>query len=85
MAAGAPQVFTGVTPEQYARLVEKARGAGIELYGNTGTASKFGVEIAWNYVPATQELTLQCLNTPFFMNAADVDARIQKLVRESLG
>ena len=83
MAAGAPQVFTGVTPEQYARLVEKAKGAGIELNGNSGTASKFGVEIAWNYVPGTQELTLQCLNAPFFMTTADVDARIQKLVRES--
>ena len=84
MAAGAPQVFNGITPEKYATLVEKARAGGIELNGNRGTASKFGVEIAWNYVPAAQELTLQCLNTPFFMSAADVDSRIQKLVRESL-
>jgi hypothetical protein len=83
MAAGAPQVFKGVTPEQYARLVEKASASGIELNGNNGTASRFGVEIAWNYSPDTQELTLQCLNAPFFMSAADVDARIQKLVRES--
>ena len=84
MAAGAPQVFKGVTPEQYARLVEKARTAGIELNGNSGIASRFGVEIAWNYLPEAQELTLQCVNTPFFMSAADVDARIQKLVRESM-
>lgn len=84
MATSAPQVFRGVTPDRYARLVEKARGAGIDLSGNSGTAAKFGVEIAWNYVPANEELTLQCVKTPFFMSAADVDARIKKLVEESL-
>jgi hypothetical protein len=84
MATSAPQVFKGVTPDQYARLAEKARGAGIDLNGQSGTASKFGVEIAWSYAPANEELTLQCLKTPFFLKAADVDARIKKLVQESL-
>jgi len=84
MSAGAPQVFKSITPEQYALLVEKARGAGIELSGNSGTASKYGVEVTWNYVPEAQELTLQTLKTPFFMSIADVDGRIQSLVRDSL-
>ena len=84
MAASAPKVFTGVTPDQYARLVEKTRAAGIELSGDSGTASKYGVEITWNYSPATQELTIQTLKTPFFMSANHLDARIQTLVRESL-
>ena len=85
MAAGTPQVFKGVTPEKYAALVEKARATGIELNGNSGTASKFGVEIGWNYVPDAQELTIQCLDTPFFMSTAEVDGRIRKLVQESVG
>jgi hypothetical protein len=84
MSTSAPQIFNGVTPEQYARLVEKARTAGIDLSGNSGAASKYGVEISWNYAPATQELTLHCLKTPFFMSAAAVDAKIATLVRESL-
>lgn len=84
MATSAPQVFKGITPDQYARLTEKAKGAGIDLNGHSGKASKFGVEVAWNYAPANEELTLQCLKTPFFLNAADVDARIKKLVQESL-
>jgi hypothetical protein len=84
MAPSAPQIFNGVTPDQYARLVEKAKGAGIEISGNNGAASKFGVEISWNYAPATQELTLQCLKTPFFMNASDVNAKIHSLVAQSL-
>jgi len=84
MPASAPHIFKGVTPDKYASLIEKARAAGIELNGNSGTASKFGLEIAWNYSPEAQELTLQCLKTPFFMKAADVDARIQRVIQEGL-
>jgi hypothetical protein len=84
VAASAPNVFQGVTPEKYALLVEKARGAGIEMEGNTGSAAKFGVEVAWNYSPETQELSLQCLRTPFFLSAADVDAKIQSLVNQAM-
>jgi len=84
MAPSAPQVFNGVTPDQFTRLVEKAKAAGIDITGNTGTASKFGVEITWNYAPATQELSLQCLKTPFFMSASDVNTKIHSLVAQSL-
>jgi hypothetical protein len=84
MAPSAPQVFTGITPEQYEVLAAKAKAAGIDIAGNSGTASKFGVEISWNYSPETKELTLQTLKTPFFMKAADVDAKVKSLVNESL-
>ena len=84
MAASAPQVFTGITLDGYARLADKARGAGIDINGNSGRASKFGVEVAWNYSPEAQELTLQCLRAPFFMSPADVDKRMQTLVKQSL-
>ncbi len=83
MGESVPQVFNGVTAAQYERLVDKAKAAGIELSGNSGTASKYGVEIAWNYVPETQVLTLHTLKAPFFMKAADVDAKIESLVKES--
>jgi hypothetical protein len=42
------------------------------------------VEVAWNYSSGTQELTFQCLRTPFFMKAEDVDAKIKSLVKGSL-
>jgi hypothetical protein len=85
MTASAAQRFEGITPAQYARLVAKAKAAGIDLSGNTGTASKYGVEVQWNYAPETEELTLQCLKTPFFVSAADVNSKIQTLVKESAG
>jgi hypothetical protein len=84
VAESAPQVFTGVTPEQFARLTEKARAAGIDLNSANGTASVLGVQLAWNYAPETGELTIQCLQAPFFVSPASVDARIATLVKESL-
>lgn len=84
MSQTAPQIFQGITPGQYSKLVEKAKAVGIDLAGNSGTASKFGVEIAWNYAPDKQELTLHCLHTPFFVKPEDVNAKISALVKESL-
>jgi hypothetical protein len=84
VAQSSPQVFTGITPAQYANLTEKARSAGIEMNGNSGRASKMGVEVEWHYSPELQELTLTCLHTPFFMSADDVNARLHALVTESL-
>ncbi len=85
MGQSAPQIFSGIAPGQYATLVEKAKKAGIELSGNSGTATKLGVEVAWNYSPETQQLTLHCLKTPFFMSAEDVRTKLETLVQQSLG
>jgi hypothetical protein len=84
MAPSAPQTYKDITPDQYAKLAEKARGAGIEMQGNSGSASKFGVEVEWKYAPETQELTLQCVKTPIFLKAADVDAKLRDMVHQTL-
>ncbi len=85
MGQNQAQVFSGITPEQYANLTAKARAAGFDLSGNSGTASTFGVEVAWNYDSSAQQLTLQCLSTPFFLKPEDVNEKIQALVKESTG
>lgn len=84
MGHSAPQVFSGISPAQFATLTVKAKAAGIDLGGNSGTASKFGVGVSWNYSPEAQQLTLQCLSTPFFVKPEEVNAKIQALVKESL-
>jgi hypothetical protein len=84
MAQSAPQVFSGITPENYATLIQKAQSAGLNLTGNSGKASKSGVEIAWNYSSEAQQLTIQCLGTPFFVKPEEVNAKIQALVKETL-
>ena len=85
MSPSTPLVFNGVTPQQYACLAQKATANGIAISGDSGTASKFGVEVSWNYVPAAQQLTIQVLQTPFFVSADDVNSKIQSIVAECAG
>lgn len=85
MGQAAAKIFSGIAPEHYAKLTAKAQAAGIDLSGNSGTATKFGVEIAWEYSPEARQLTLHCLRTPFFVKPEDVYSRVEALVKESLG
>ncbi|MFZ0747216.1 MAG: hypothetical protein WAM85_22625 [Terracidiphilus sp.] len=84
MSQNPPLVFSNISPAQYATLIAKAKTSGIDIAGNSGTATKFGVEVAWNYAPDAQQLTLQCLKSPFFMSEAEVHAKLQSLVEQSI-
>ena len=84
MAQSPPQVFSGIRPEQFAKLSEQARANGIDMNGNAGTASKFGAEMSWNYSPETGELVFQCIKTPMFVSAATVYAKLKSVVEGSL-
>jgi hypothetical protein len=81
MAQGTPQTFENVTPAQYALLVQKAEAAGIAISGASGSASKFGVELSWFYLPQKQQLSIQVLSTPFFMSVESVQSKITGLVQ----
>ena len=84
MSNPAPQLFHNISPAQFAVLQQKASSAGIPISGNSGSASKMGVEVAWNYSPDSQQLSLQCLKAPFFISADDVNKKIHALVTETL-
>ena len=85
MPSSPPQVFSNITPDKYAILTQKASAAGINMGGNSGTASQFGVEVSWSYSPEACELTIQCLNTPFFVSPETVNAKIKALVEQTAG
>ena len=84
MAESKSQIFAGVTPGQWAKLMQKANAAGIEMSGNSGRASRMGVEVAWSYSEPLQELELTCVRAPFFMSADDVNAKLRTMVNETL-
>lgn len=84
MAESKSQTFSGVTPAQYAMLIEQAKAAGVEISGNTGRATKMGVEVAWNYSETAQQLELTCLHTPFFVTVDQVNAKLRNLVSKAL-
>ena len=79
-----PQVFQPVSSAQFEVLTAKARAAGLPIAGYSGVASRFGVEISWNYIPEAQQLTLHCLRAPFFVSADEVNTQIQSLVQQTL-
>jgi hypothetical protein len=84
MAAGTPQVFSGITPAKYATLMEKANNSGVAMSGNSGRATRMGVEVEWKYSPEQQELVLTCHRTPFFVSAEDVNGKLHELVKQAL-
>ncbi|HTA78913.1 MAG TPA: hypothetical protein VK720_05165 [Terracidiphilus sp.] len=84
MTQNPPQIFSGIRPEQFTKLSEQARAKGIDMNGNAGTASKFGVEVSWDYSPETGELIFRCTKTPMFVNAATVYAKLKSVVEASL-
>jgi hypothetical protein len=62
------QVFSNITPDQFAKLIEKAQAAGIPINGESGVAVKMGIEVTWNYSPASGQLAIQCTHVPFFVS-----------------
>lgn len=84
MSEARSQVFSGISPEQYAKLVERAHAVGFEIGGNSGSVKKMGVEVAWDYSEQDQKLELTCVHAPFFVSADEVDARLRAIVSEAL-
>jgi hypothetical protein len=84
MSNSAPQLFHNISPAQFAVLQQKAAAAGIPISGNSGSASKMGVEVEWTYSPESKQLSLQCLKSPFFISVSDVNKKIHDLVTETL-
>jgi hypothetical protein len=83
MAEAGPLVFEGVTKAQYARLVDRAKAAGIEIVGESGKVHKYGAAIEYDYAPDAKVLRLECTKTPFYLKTSDVYARLHALVNET--
>jgi hypothetical protein len=74
------QTFSGITQEHFAWLVRKAQSAGINIFGNSGTVSRSGITIAWDYDPSAQKLMVQCTDKPGFVGCGVILSQIRELV-----
>jgi hypothetical protein len=85
--SGCPaQTFSGITPEQFACIAQKAEAAtGVVISGNSGSASQSGITIAWNYNPASQALTIQCTEKPFFPTCGMITSQVESIVNSCGG
>jgi len=80
------QTFNSVTTQQFAYLAQKAQEeTGLVLAGNSGEASAQGITIKWNFDPASQVLTIECIDKPFLMPCGIISSTIQNLVESCLG
>jgi hypothetical protein len=86
MSGCAAQTFSGVTPEQFTCLIQKAQSSfGVTISGNSGTASKDGLTVAWDFDLTAQTLTLQCTDKPFFLSCGTINSQIHTLVDDCTG
>lgn len=84
MAGCATQTFTNVTQQKFAQLLVAAQAQGINIAGNTGSASKDGITISWDFDPGQQVLTIQCTSAPFFVSCGTINSKIHDLVDQAI-
>ena len=80
MSECAAQVFSGVTQNQFTCLSGKAEAQGIPIAGNSGSASKDGISISWEFNPEAGTLTIQCTASPFYVTCGTINAKVHDLV-----
>jgi len=80
MSQCAAQVFTGVSPENFACLQGKAAGPGDSMDGGQGSASKDGITVTWDYQADNQTLTIQCTAAPFFLSCGTTNGTVHNFV-----
>lgn len=64
-----------MSESQFAQVVERAKGQGVELSGREGTIEKMGVKARWAYDGAN--LNVDILDKPFFMSRESVEDRLR--------
>jgi len=84
MSSCATQVFSNVTPAQFDCLSQNASAAGINISGNTGSASQDGITVEWTFDPTAATLSIQCTSAPFFALCGTINSKIHDLVESCL-
>lgn len=74
------QTFSGITLAHFASLLHKAQSTGISISGKSGSASRDGITITWNYDPSAQVLTIQCTDKPVFLGCGVITSQIRDLI-----
>ena len=84
MSSCPAQLFDNVTQPQFDCLSQKAKAAGIDIVGNTGTACKDGITMEWAFDPAAATLSIQCTSSPIFPPCSVINSKIHSLVESCL-
>jgi hypothetical protein len=83
--SGSRLTFRGITCSVFARLRKKATQNGIPIARPAGEAVKDGVRIQWKYDPDSELLEVECVKTPFWIDATRVNRRLSLEIQATLG
>lgn len=84
MSGNRRQTFRGITRAIFTRLRKKASKIGIPVPGPSGEAVKDGVRIQWKYDAAQEELEVECVSAPFWIDSIRVDKELRREIEEVL-
>jgi len=84
MSACAMLTYNNVTPAAWAAIVAEAAKMNITINGDGGSASAQGFTVQWNYDRAAQTLSLQCVDSPFFVSCSLINAHLNDAVERCL-
>ncbi|GAK69037.1 hypothetical protein [Agrobacterium rubi] len=80
MSACAMLTFNNVTPAIWQCGVESASKLGVTITGNSGSASKSGFTVSWNYDPQAQTCQIQCTDSPWVVPCSIINSTITNTV-----
>lgn len=78
--------YAGVTAANWTAIkAEVLSDYHVAIAADAGTASGDGFTLGWNYVPATEQLVIQCDDSPFWASCSLINSTIDGLVKKCLG
>ena len=84
MSACAMLTYNNVTPAAWESIVAEVSKNGITIGADSGSASAQGFTVQWNHDRAAQTLTLQCVDSPFFVSCSLINAHLNDAVERCL-
>ena len=83
MSACAMLAFNNMTLEAWKCVQDAAAQYGVTS-ADSGQQTVHGFTVAWSYDAGAQTLHIQCLDSPFFVSCATINAHINDVVEKCL-
>jgi hypothetical protein len=84
MSLGSRLTFRGITRAIFKRLRKKAVQNGIPVAAQTGETFKHGIVIEWKYDPHAELLEVECVHSPFWIDAARVNRKLSEEIESAM-
>ncbi len=84
MSACAMQTYNNVTQAAWEAAKQAAARFGVQITAVSDNATSDGFTVHWSYDAATQTLSIQCTDSPFWAPCSTINAEINSMVEATL-